>query len=97
MDAIKGTTKTVMVESITSCKSCNGTGSKSGKKETCKACKGTGLQFMQINSGFHMQTTCHECGGRGIKIPIANQCPVCSGQGQVKERKAVTVPIPSGK
>ncbi|RIA83006.1 hypothetical protein C1645_834465 [Glomus cerebriforme] len=96
MEAIKGTTKTIMVESITSCKSCKGTGSKGGKKDTCKTCNGTGIQFIQINSGFHMQTTCTACGGKGTKIPAANLCPACAGQGQVKERKHVSVPIPPG-
>ncbi|GBC00827.1 hypothetical protein RclHR1_03990004 [Rhizophagus clarus] len=96
MDAIKGATKTIMVESIATCKSCKGTGSKGGKRDTCKTCNGTGVQFIQINSGFHMQTTCPECNGKGTKIPVANQCPTCASQGQVKERRPVSVSIPAG-
>jgi molecular chaperone DnaJ len=97
MDSIKGTTKSIMVESIASCKQCKGTGAKGGKRDICKTCNGTGVQFMQINSGFHMQTTCHECGGKGTKIPVANRCSTCAGQGHVKERRTVPVKIPSGK
>ncbi|PKY39760.1 hypothetical protein RhiirA4_453010 [Rhizophagus irregularis] len=96
MDAIKGTTKTITVESVATCKPCKGTGSKGGKKDTCKTCNGTGVQFIQINSGFHMQTACPECNGKGTKIPVANQCPTCGGHGQIKERRPVSIPIPSG-
>ncbi|CAI2179142.1 339_t:CDS:2 [Funneliformis geosporum] len=97
MEAVKGVTKSVMVESIAKCKSCKGLGTKGGKKpDKCKACKGTGVVFMQVASGFHMQSMCPECGGKGLRIPMANQCQTCDGQGQVKERRTVSIPVPAG-
>ncbi|CAG8475846.1 7010_t:CDS:10, partial [Funneliformis caledonium] len=97
MEAVKGVTKSIMVESIAKCKSCKGLGTKGNKKpDTCKACKGSGVIFLQVGSGFHMQSVCSECGGKGTRISVANQCQTCGGKGQVKERRTVSVPVPAG-
>ncbi|CAJ0898031.1 4248_t:CDS:10 [Entrophospora sp. SA101] len=97
MESVKGSKQTVAVERVANCKSCNGFGTRSGKKpETCKTCKGSGTQYIAVASGFHMQATCTSCNGKGTKILPGNRCTTCSGNGQVKERRPIVVDIPAG-
>ncbi|CAG8797503.1 20299_t:CDS:2, partial [Dentiscutata erythropus] len=97
MDAAKGATKSIFYEAVSTCKSCQGRGAKSGKKrDVCHSCKGTGVRSLSVASGFRMQVTCDECGGKGTRILPENRCPTCGGKGQVKERKTESVDIPAG-
>lgn len=96
MEAVKGATKTVTVNSVVNCHTCHGSGLKLGKKKTeCGVCHGTGVQTVQMG-GFHMQTTCQACGGVGSSIPHGAQCSTCNSMGKVRERKQVNVTIPAG-
>ncbi|CAG8531039.1 15850_t:CDS:2, partial [Cetraspora pellucida] len=97
MDAAKGATKSVFYEAIATCKTCQGRGTKAGKKrDVCTSCKGSGVRSLSVASGFRMQVTCDECGGKGTRILPENRCHTCGGKGQVKERKAESVDIPAG-
>lgn len=96
MEAVKGTTKTVLVDRVTKCGTCKGSGMKEGKKkQTCRTCGGSGVQTISMG-GFHMQTTCSTCGGAGSSIPPGAGCFTCDGVGRVRERKAVQVSVPPG-
>lgn len=96
MEAVKGTTKTVLVDRVTKCSTCKGSGMKEGKKkQTCRTCGGSGVQTISMG-GFHMQTTCSTCGGAGSSIPPGAGCFTCDGVGRVRERKAVQVSVPPG-
>ncbi|RIB17570.1 hypothetical protein C2G38_1968543, partial [Gigaspora rosea] len=97
MDAAKGATRSVFYEAVATCKSCQGRGTKSGKKrDVCLSCNGSGVRSLSVASGFRMQVTCDECGGKGTRISPENRCPTCGGKGQVKERKVESVDIPAG-
>ncbi|CAG8467369.1 2993_t:CDS:2 [Acaulospora colombiana] len=97
MDAVTGTSQTVSVEAISTCKACKGRGTKGGvNPDKCIACKGTGVRRMSIASGFHMQSTCPECDGKGTRIRPENRCPSCGGRGQVRDRRPVLIEIPAG-
>ncbi|CAG8497148.1 6564_t:CDS:10 [Acaulospora morrowiae] len=97
MDAINGTTQTVTVEAISTCKECKGRGTKGGANpDKCYACNGTGVRRMSIASGFHMQSTCPECDGKGTRIRPENRCTSCAGRGQVRDRRPVAIDIPAG-
>ncbi|KUJ10294.1 DnaJ-domain-containing protein [Mollisia scopiformis] len=96
-EAATGTTKTINISPLTTCKTCSGGGLKAGaKRSECKACGGTGTRVHFMSGGFQMASTCGVCGGQGITIPKGSECRTCSGNGVVRERKAVTVDIPGG-
>lgn len=96
MDAVKGAKKYVAVNCVTNCRTCQGSGLKTGKKKTqCGVCHGSGVQTVQMGE-FHMQTSCQTCGGSGSFIPPDAKCSTCDSMGKVRERKQVEVTIPAG-
>ncbi|KAH7328326.1 chaperone DnaJ [Stachybotrys elegans] len=97
MEAAKGTSKTLNITPLVSCKTCTGTGLKAGTKKTaCKSCNGTGTRVHFMQGGFQMASTCSTCEGTGTTIPRGSECNTCSGNGVVRERKTITVDIPAG-
>ena len=96
MDAAKGVSKDIYITPMVECKSCTGSGLKTGAKKTeCKSCGGTGQRVTSMG-GFHMSATCNSCGGSGMAVPRGSSCGSCGGDGAVKERKTITVDIPGG-
>ncbi|CAG8742919.1 74_t:CDS:2, partial [Racocetra fulgida] len=79
MDAAKGATRSVFYEAVTTCKTCQGRGTKAGKKrDVCISCKGSGVRSLSVASGFRMQVTCDECGaedGMRVRIPKKGDAP----------------------
>jgi molecular chaperone DnaJ len=97
MEAAKGTSKTISITPLTTCKTCSGNGLKSGTKRTeCKSCGGTGTKVHFVSGGFQMASTCGACGGQGVTIPRGGECRTCSGNGVTRERKTINVDIPAG-
>lgn len=97
MEAAKGTSKTITITPLTTCKTCSGDGMKSGAKRTeCPGCGGTGTRVHFMSGGFQMASTCGTCGGQGYTIPKGSECRTCSGNGVVRERKTIKVDIPGG-
>lgn len=97
VEAAKGTSKTIAITPMTTCKTCTGSGLKSGtKRSECKSCGGTGTRVHFMSGGFQMASTCGACGGQGVTIPKGGECRTCSGNGVVRERKTINVDIPGG-
>ncbi|KAG5930213.1 hypothetical protein E4U42_002615 [Claviceps africana] len=97
MEAAKGTSKTVTITPLTTCKTCTGSGLKAGtQRSPCKSCNGTGTRLHFMAGGFQMASTCGVCEGTGTTIPRGSECRTCSGNGVVRERKTVTIDIPAG-
>ncbi|KAI0144336.1 putative mitochondrial DnaJ chaperone [Xylariaceae sp. FL1272] len=97
MEAAKGTSKTITIHPMVSCKPCGGSGLKPGTKRTdCKSCGGTGTQVHFMQGGFQMASTCSTCKGSGQVAPRGSDCRTCSGNGVTRERKTITVDIPAG-
>jgi molecular chaperone DnaJ len=97
MEAAKGTSKTITINPMVSCKTCSGNGLKPGtKRSTCKTCGGTGTRVHFVQGGFQMASTCNTCGGTGTTIPRGSECGTCAGDGIVRERKTIVVDIPGG-
>jgi molecular chaperone DnaJ len=97
MEAAKGTSKTISITPMTTCKTCSGEGLKPGTKRTeCKSCGGSGTRVHFMQGGFQMASTCGACGGRGVAIPKGSECTTCDGLGAVRERKTINVDIPGG-
>lgn len=85
--------KDLTYKHLIKCKDCNGTGSKTGKRESCPTCHGTGMKTQQ--AGFMtMSRTCRTC--RGLGTIITDLCDTCHGEGLVTEEKTIKVKIPEG-
>ncbi|MCL4115612.1 UNVERIFIED_CONTAM: hypothetical protein GTU68_056363 [Idotea baltica] len=93
-EAVKGTTVTIRVPTLTGCKTCKGSGAKKGSSAvTCTTCNGMGQVRMQ-QGFFSVQQPCPRCHGSGKTIK--NPCGTCRGQGRVEEKKTLSVKVPAG-
>lgn len=93
-EAVRGTTVTIRVPTLASCKTCDGTGAKKGSSPvTCTTCGGIGQVRMQ-QGFFSVQQTCPRCHGSGKMI--SDPCGSCHGQGRVEEHKTLSVKVPAG-
>lgn len=92
-----GVEKKLKVTKHVTCKTCNGSGAKSGNYDTCKMCNGTGV-FTRVQQtilgAMQTQTTCTSCHGEG-KI-IKDKCSTCHGDGIVRGEEVITINIPAG-
>ncbi|POS87906.1 hypothetical protein EPUL_000252 [Erysiphe pulchra] len=97
LEAAKGTSKKITINPLTVCKTCSGSGLKSGtKRSKCKSCDGTGTRVYFVTGGFQMASTCQTCGGQGVTIPKGGECRSCSGVGATRQKKTVNIDIPGG-
>lgn len=97
MEAAKGTSKTITITPLVTCKTCTGSGLKEGtKRSSCKVCGGSGTRVHFMQGGFQMASTCGSCGGTGQSIPRGSECRSCQGDGVVRERKTLNIDIPGG-
>ena len=93
-DAFTETEKQINYTTYRKCKTCSGSGAKSGSKPSaCSYCGGQG-QVRSSQGFFTVQQTCPECGGEGEKI--TNPCNNCSGVGRTQSHESVSVKIPKG-
>jgi molecular chaperone DnaJ len=93
-EAVFGVEKTIRVPRLTTCSSCDGSGSKDGApRDTCSACRGSGqLRYQQ--GLFSIAKTCGQCQGQGTVL--RDPCRTCSGTGTVRKQNALSVKIPAG-
>jgi molecular chaperone DnaJ len=92
-----GVEKKIKVNKYVACKTCSGSGAKSGQYDTCKVCHGTGVQTrvqQTILGAMQTQTTCSACGGEG-RI-IRDKCNTCHGDGIVRDEEVISINIPAG-
>lgn len=93
-EAVRGTTVTIRVPTLVTCKTCHGSGAKKGSSPTtCSTCGGIGQVRMQ-QGFFSVQQTCPRCHGSGKMI--TDPCDDCHGQGRVEEYKTLSVKVPAG-
>lgn len=84
----------IEIEKMDACKSCGGSGCKSGTyPETCRQCQGSG-QVSRSQGFFTVRTTCSVC--RGAGQVIVHPCDECRGGGKTKIKKKVSLKIPGG-
>ncbi len=94
MDAAFGTEKSIDLEKMETCSTCEGSRCEQGTyPDTCHSCNGTG-QVSRSQGFFTVRTTCPDCQGNGQKI--TNPCEDCRGAGQVRINKTVSLKIPAG-
>jgi molecular chaperone DnaJ len=93
-EAAKGVEKELEFERLVACKTCSGTGSKSGGgTKQCRTCGGVG-QVISSRGFFQIQQTCPECHGSGQTI--SDPCRDCRGVGRNKDKTRIRLKIPAG-
>ncbi|MFO0320823.1 MAG: molecular chaperone DnaJ [Bacteroidota bacterium] len=96
-EVANGVEKKLKVNKFVSCKTCKGSGAKSGQFDTCKSCNGQGVQTRTQQTflgAMQTQVTCSTCRGEG-KI-VKDKCNTCHGDGVVREEEILSVNIPAG-
>ncbi|KAK8801138.1 hypothetical protein WA158_001908 [Blastocystis sp. Blastoise] len=95
-----GCTKTFKIRRDRICKSCHGTGSRTGKTTACRTCGGRGYIIRTIQMGgmiTQSQSVCPACNGGGATIPSADLCKECHGHKIKKETEELEVVIEPGR
>lgn len=93
-EAARGVEKELEFERLANCKTCKGSGSKSGGgTKQCRTCGGVG-QVISARGFFQIQQTCPDCMGTGQTI--SDPCVDCHGQGRAKDRTRIRLKIPAG-
>lgn len=93
-DIYFGTAKSVVIDKKDVCSSCNGVGTRGGRKpDVCPTCRGVGTVTMR-EGFFSLTTTCPTCKGSGHIIK--DYCPTCGGSGIVNKKKTIEFKIPKG-
>ncbi|MDZ4256831.1 MAG: DnaJ C-terminal domain-containing protein, partial [archaeon] len=96
-EAAFGTTKTITLTRSVTCPTCQGTGSKTGKKETCTVCKGRGMEVHTQRTAFGMFQTsmpCSRCRGTGEMVK--DPCETCKGKGIQSKKEDIDITFPAG-
>ncbi|MFH0770077.1 MAG: molecular chaperone DnaJ [Candidatus Peregrinibacteria bacterium] len=98
MDAVHGAEKQIMIDRLTQCGACSGSGgAKDSSLKDCEACGGTGQRTEASQSFFGVirrSFACDACSASG-KVH-AKPCGACKGEGRLREHSAVSVQIPAG-
>ncbi len=97
-DAAFGCDRDVVLNRLTVCSTCKGSGGAPGSKvETCTNCQGSGAVRRVQNTILGQVVTtqpCNVCHGNG-KI-ISQKCSDCQGEGRRKKQETITIHVPAG-
>ncbi|NQV37633.1 MAG: molecular chaperone DnaJ [Candidatus Marinimicrobia bacterium] len=98
IEILNGIEKTVNIKRFETCKTCDGSGARSGSAPSrCKHCGGSG-QVRQISRTFFGQsvvvTDCPICHGEGEVIE--SPCADCAGKGIQREKVSIKINVPKG-
>ena len=97
-DAVSGVQKTLSLERMTSCRTCDAKGYEKGSSmKSCEECGGTGQVVRTQQSFFGVikqSIVCPTCQGAGESPEKA--CPTCSGEGRTLSHDEVAIEIPAG-
>jgi molecular chaperone DnaJ len=97
-DSIFGVDRTMLLNKMSNCDNCSGTGAEKGSvTETCSTCNGKGTireVKRSIFGQFESLKACETCKGKGT-IP-KTKCHVCKGNGVLKKQSEIKVKIPAG-
>lgn len=97
-ESIFGGERTIVLNKVSECNICKGTGAKQGsEKIECKTCNGKGKIHevkKSIFGSFEVARVCDVCGGSG-KVP-KEKCETCHGAGVLKKEEDIKIKVPSG-
>jgi len=93
-EAFAGVEKTISIQALARCDSCNASGSKGhAAARTCATCGGAGK--VRAQQGFFVvERGCPACMGSGETI--ADPCAACGGEGRALKSRKLSVNIPAG-
>jgi molecular chaperone DnaJ len=98
VEAARGGTHSVEVDTTWPCAGCKGGGAELGSAiERCESCGGSGRlrRSTSLGDGRLLQIeSCPECDGSGRHV--LRLCTLCGGEGRVRGRRPVEVPVPAG-
>ena len=90
----QGVLRTVSLNRLESCETCQGSGAKPGTSASvCSTCGGRG-QIHRNQGFFTMATTCPRCRGQGSVLE--HPCGTCRGAGKASRKSEVRITIPPG-
>ena len=93
-EAVKGISKDIKLNVLSTCPDCHGEGTKDPKsRKECPHCHGSGV-IVQSNGIFRVQRTCPNCNGEGTIL--TKPCKRCNGSGRVQQQRTVKINIPGG-
>jgi molecular chaperone DnaJ len=97
-EIVSGCEKTIKIKVLDTCKSCDGSGSKSGSTpQRCSTCSGSG-EVRRVQNSFLGQIVnvqpCPNCHGSGEMI--TNPCYSCRGDGRIRATRTVSFDFPQG-
>lgn len=97
-EVIFGATRDLTVNTAVLCSTCSGSCCQPGTNPVrCDVCGGSGQVQRQVRSLFGNVVTMHPCGScSGYGTVIEHPCVECGGKGRVRERRTMTIDIPSG-
>ncbi len=97
-DSIFGTERTLLINKIAQCETCQGDGAEPGTKfKKCTTCNGQGRIRETRNAfigTFSTVVECNVCHGKG-EVP-ERSCATCHGRGVLKRSEEVRVMVPPG-
>lgn len=97
-ESVFGTERNVLINKISTCKTCAGSGAKKGSGTvTCTICNGKGQVHdtkRTIMGTFQTVKTCEVCHGKG-QVP-KEKCPDCKGVGVLNAREEINIQVPAG-
>ncbi len=97
-ESIFGTERKVLINKISACETCNGSGAAPGAKtKKCETCNGQGKinEMRQSFLGsFSSVRACNVCHGSGT-VP-EESCKTCGGEGVRKKNEEITIRVPAG-
>ena len=96
-DMAFGVERAIDLHKLEVCKTCKGSGSKTGKTRGCGTCGGSGVERVARRTPLGMMqstATCGACHGSGTTPEEA--CGTCSGTGVHKQPSHIEVTIPAG-
>lgn len=97
-EAIFGVDRTFLLNKVSVCSTCGGSGAKAGSEMMeCKTCNGKGKireVKKSIFGSIEMARTCESCAGAG-KVP-KEKCAICDGLGVLKKEEEIKIKIPAG-
>jgi molecular chaperone DnaJ len=97
-DSIFGLERKILINKVSNCSVCNGTGAKPDTKmQTCKKCNGQGKIHETKRSFLGSVSSvkvCEECLGSG-EVPT-EKCEKCHGAGVIRKEEEIKVVIPAG-
>ncbi len=97
-EAAFGVKKSIPVNKLVRCKTCNGDGAAPGTaRRKCTKCGGTGtITSVQQTALGNFQSTrvCPDCQGKGTIVDTP--CPDCKGTGSIRKTIKINIDIPAG-